>query len=287
MKKILYCLFLIGLGVISTMMLLSEKEPEARQVVLQSYSYDRTSDDAILPYYRTQEVIERITAKQKTITVDPETYPENGVPWLISLTDEGSPEVTYQTYESTFNQAGELLSRILVPYSTVVNEARPRTYSYGSVVKEGAYFTSRKATSYGVDCVGCGGEDDGYGGTSVGIQMSTTSVRQSDGTWKEGITYDGYYLIAADKSIPLCTVVEISNHKWSGKGLVRGESFLALVVDRGGAVTGSDIDLFVGSERNSGVKNGSQKGTRVEIVSFGQRARNSLGQKVCKVEPVE
>lgn len=283
MRRSLYYLFLGSLGMLSTLMVMITPEEEKVVTILQSYALTRSSTDAVLPYTTNQEVVETILAQPEVQIVDPGVYPDHGVSWLIGLTDEGTPAVQYETYETTYNTDGEVLSRILVPYSTWIQESTPKTYSYGSPVVEGAYFTSSRATSYGVDCVGCGGEDDGFGGTSVGIQMSLDSVRQSDGSWEEGITYDGYYLIAADPSIPLCTIVEISNHRWSGKGLTSGEPFLALVVDRGGAVKGTSIDLFVGSEKSSGVYNGKRKGVRVEIVGFARRTRNSQGQRICKV----
>ena len=140
--------------------------------------------------------------------------------------------------------------------------------SYGSEVKEEAYFYSSRVTSYGADCVGCGG------GTPAGIAISTTGVRQSDGTWKDGITYDGYYLIAASSTLPLCTLVEISDHKFNGQGLTPGEPFLAVVADRGGAVQGSTIDLFTGSEYYPSVRNGKRSNVKVSIVDFGRKRTN-------------
>lgn len=87
---------------------------------------------------------------------------------MISKTDNGSPKVQNDTYEMTYDQEGNLLSRVLVPYSTEVIEAQPIVMSYGSEVKEEAYFYSSRVTSYGADCVGCGG------GTPAGIAISTT-----------------------------------------------------------------------------------------------------------------
>ena len=59
---------------------------------------------------------------------------------MISKTDDGSPKVQNDTYEMTYDQEGNLLSRVLVPYSTEVIEAQPIVMSYGSAVKEEAYF---------------------------------------------------------------------------------------------------------------------------------------------------
>lgn len=99
-------------------------------------------------------------------------------------------------------------------------------------------------------------------------------MRQSDGTWKDGITYDGYYLIAASSTLPLCTLVEISDHKFNGQGLTPGEPFLAVVADRGGAVQGSTIDLFTGSEYYPSVRNGKRSNVKVSIVDFGRKRAN-------------
>ena len=44
-------------------------------------------------------------------------------------------------------------------------------------------------------------------------------VRQWDGTYKQGITYEGYYIVATDRRIPFCTVLEVTNHRWEGAGI--------------------------------------------------------------------
>ena len=282
MKKNIIFLFLICLGLVFSLLSLMIPKKEKVITTMQTYSLSRSEEDLVLPYKIEQEMIETFLSEPKSQVIDPGVYPENGVSWLIGLTDEGSPKMQYETHETIYNAQGEAVSRFLIPYSTWIKEESPKTYSYGAPVEIGSYFVSARATSYGVDCVGCGGED-GFGGTAVGIQMSLTSVRQSDGTWKEGITYDGYYLIATDKNIPFCTIVEISKHRWNGKGLVAGESFQALVVDRGGAIKNSNIDLFTGSEANSGVTNGTRRGVHVEIIGFGKRTRNSLGERICQV----
>ncbi len=281
MKKLIILILMGLLGL--TYLVATLVKPEEKVVtVLQTYSNYKTPEDAILPYRVEQEVVETFLSNPKVEVVDPETYPTGGISWLISLTSEGTPAYQYDTYEITYNSNDEVISKSFVPFSTWIKESTPKTYSYGSLVKKGAYFTCKNATSYGVDCKGCGGEDDGYGGTSAGIQMSTTAVRQSDGSWVDGITYDGYYIVATDKAIPLCTIVEISNHKWSGQGLEPGVTFKAVVLDRGGAIKGTDIDLYTGSEANPTVKNGKRSGLRVEIIGFAKWTKNSQGQRICK-----
>lgn len=105
-----------------------------------------------------------------------------------------------------------------------------------------------RTTLYGVDCYGCGGSN-GNGRTATGIELSVSNgVKQSDGSWVPGITYDGYYIIAADRSIPLYSIVELSNHGLSGMGFSPDQPIKAIVVDRGGGISGAHIDLYVGSE---------------------------------------
>ena len=248
--------------------------------VYQTYTEGMTLNS--FPYsfdYHTEEEI----TEQPTVQIhDPKEYP-NGYSWLISKVSDGSPGMKYTTYRTTYDADNNPISQVYVPDSMEIVPAEPILYSYGASPSVGAYFVSDWVTSYGVNCVGCHISEDGVGGTSAGISLSLTSVRQSDGSWKEGITYDGYYIIAADKGIPLCTVVEISNHRFSGKGLEPGVPFKAIVLDRGGAITGNDIDLFTGDERASGVNNGRRRGVKVEILDFGSWTKNSQGQRMCRV----
>ena len=199
MKKAVLFGILVCLGLGMTALIMIPEEVKT-PLILQTFSYSRAASEETLPYRTAQETITTFLEAQDTVFVHPEEISENGVSWMISKTDNGSPKVQNDTYEMTYDQEGNLLSRVLVPYSTEVIEARPIVMSYGSEVKEEAYFYSSRVTSYGADCVGCGG------GTPAGIAISTTGVRQSDGTWKDGITYDGYYLIAAS-STPVCTTI--------------------------------------------------------------------------------
>lgn len=243
------------------------------------------NDDIKINYYSfVDENNTYILYEQGVETITPKEIPANGLSWLVSLVDEGRPASQTDTYRYTYGLDNTELSKVLIPYSSIIEDAIPKTYSYGSSVKEGAFFVSSWATTYGVDCHGCGMNSDSTGGTSSGILVGLTKVRQSDGTWKDGITYDGYYIVAADKSIPLCTVLKISNHKFSGSGLVPGETFYAIVADRGGAIKGTDIDLFVGGEVNALAYNGKRSGLKVEIESFGKWTKNSLGQRMCRIQ---
>ena len=106
-----------------------------------------------------------------------------------------------------------------------------------------------RTTLYGVDCYGCNVRDDGTGNTATGVLLNPNiGVLQSNGSWLPGITYDGYYIIAADRSIPFYSIVEISNHGLSGMGFSPDVPIRAIVLDRGGAIAGAHIDLYIGSE---------------------------------------
>ncbi len=150
-------------------------------------------------------------------------------------------------------------------------------------IKEGSFFVAKRNTVYGADCTGCT-LNDGIASTSSQIEVSIDSVRQSDGTWKQGITYDGYYLIAADKALPMCSVVRISEHSYSGYGIEEGVPFLAVVADRGSMIQETAIDLFAGSEKNSLVVHDEMSGAVVELVGFLQHKKNDNGQMVCAGE---
>lgn len=124
-----------------------------------------------------------------------------------------------------------------------------------------------KITTYGTDCIGCYNVD-GFGGTASGVKLSFNSVRQSDGSWKDGITYDGYYIVAANSSIPMGSIIEVSNHGLSGLGLVEGQPFYAMVLDRG-AMTLNHLDLFVGSENSNGLSINRNYSPTMKVVRYG------------------
>lgn len=130
---------------------------------------------------------------------------------------------------------------------TLTVKAKPSTTVSSKV---GSSFTA-KLSRFGVNCSGCTGETSGNGSFGVGVKASTSKgVKQSNGTWKKGITYDGYYIVAASKTIPICSVLEFTNHSISGSGITKGEPFYAVVLDRGGAITGNRIDFYIGDENN-------------------------------------
>ena len=144
-----------------------------------------------------------------------------------------------------------------------------------------------KMSGYGPDCVGCSGEDDGIGVFAMGVRYhKDKGVRQWDGTYKKGVTYEGYYIVATDRSIPFCTVLEITNHRFEGSGIENNVPFQVIVLDRGGVIQGNRLDLFIGLETNMEIGYGKWKTkakTRATIVKQGKLTYNSLGQRGCKL----
>jgi hypothetical protein len=248
-------------------------------VVLQTLS----TDDIALTLengFLMEDVVEsKILAKQSTV-VKPANASRTGIPWLISKVSTGSPKTQTTTYRITYDSLGTVLSKVAVPNTTIVKAATPTLYMYGAKPQKGAYFNAGFAR-YGADCHGCYVSPDGTSGTASGIMLSTTGVRQKDGSWKTGITYNGYYLVASSSSLPMCTIMEITKHSYTGMGLTPGVPFKVLVVDRG--VSGSLLDLFVGSEKNLSVVRLTGKHSPVAtIIGFAKLTKNSIGQRICK-----
>ena len=257
---------------------------ESTHVVLQIADEQAIFSAAIVSPFTFEESVETTydTKPIKTV-LNPMDNKRTGYPWLISKVSDGSVGYTETRYRSTYDSEGNLLSKEYIPNSETFTEGKPTIYQYGAAAKKGAYFMARSITKYGFDCVGCGIGLDGAAGTSAGIRLNGTSIRQSNGTWLDGITYDGYYVVAADKAFPNCTILEISDHTFNGMGLTAGVPFLALVVDRGGAITTNKLDLFVGSENNINVvTNKRTANSKVTVVGSLKWTKNGLGERICK-----
>lgn len=155
-----------------------------------------------------------------------------------------------------------------------------RTGERNAAVQVGSFFVSKRSTVYGADCEGCPFKD-GIGSTSSQIEITTDSVRQSDGTWKYGVTYDGYYLAAADSELPLCTVLRVSSHSYEGSGIRKGVPFYALVVDRGSAIQNNCIDLFAGTEDEPLITHDTLEGAVIEIIDFLSYVKDESGRMRC------
>lgn len=183
-----------------------------------------------------------------------------GISWIASKVQEASAKKTKIILEQEVDRFGNIIKETFQGKEEV--EATPTIMQYGGSVSVGSTFQPR-LTSYGADCVGCGT------GTAAGVKLTTDEVRQSDGSWKSGITYDGYYIVAADATIPMYSILKISNHGYSGKGMDPNEPIYAMVLDRGGGVKGAHLDFFVGSEAESGSVYSGNRSATVEIVRVG------------------
>jgi len=225
---------------------------------------------------------ESVLAKQKTVYRDPGDS-DDGYWWLANKVNIGSPKKKETYYRITYDVYGNQISKVEIPDSTTIKEAEPVVYEYYGEVEVGAVFFPSDIWRYGSDCRACYPDEYGYSGLSSGIAVGTHSVRQYDGTWEEGITYEGYYLVASSTKLPLCTVLEISNHSFKGEGLEPYVPFKAVIADRG--VPQNTLDLFVGSEKNLGIvkMTNSRHKPKVTIISFGSVVRNSKGQRTCKI----
>ena len=197
-----------------------------------------------------------------------------GASWIYAKVQDGERGQRAIKYKLTYNIKDELISRIEIPEAEEIFATKPTVYSGGQKAAKGAYFEASRITRYGVDCVGCNIDSNGRGGTSAGVGLGLNSVRQRNGEWKEGITYEGYYVIATSAAIPLCTTVEIKNHSISAPGVKPGQPIKAIVLDRGGAIQGSKLDFFIGTE-NSPYLRGSNAGADVTILNLNNRVKDN------------
>ncbi len=196
----------------------------------------------------------------------------NGISWLAAKVQDAKDASQEVELIHTYNQFDEKIATITVPGSTKLTDAQPTIYEYGAKMQVGAVYNPGFVTRYGYDCGGCTIAADGSSGTASGMRVTADSVRQSNGEWKQGYTYDGYHIVATSPSIPLFSILKISNHQFSGGGIVAGQPFYAIVGNRG--VSGSSLDLFAGTETNLNIisQNGSPRSgtTKVEIIRVGK-----------------
>ncbi|MEG0553598.1 MAG: 3D domain-containing protein [Carnobacterium sp.] len=216
-----------------------------------------------------ESVVIENTGDKPGVVLDSTTM-GNGISWIVSKVSDGTPGKIEQAFQITKDAMGKELIRIPIPQEVIVTPKQDTIYRYGGTVSEGSYFNA-KTTMYGVDCVGCKGQETGRGNTGTGIKLDVSQgVMQPDGSWKQGITYNGYYIVAADKTIPIGTILKISNHGYSGNGITPGVPFYAMVLDRGGGIMGNHLDLYAGSEKNLGLSiDTSAHQPIAEIVSVG------------------
>ena len=107
-------------------------------------------------------------------------------------------------------------------------------------------------TAYGSDCKGCSG-----------ITASGYDIRNGNITYMDE-EYGEVRIVASDRKYSFGTIVRISNLKYYD------EPFLAVVLDRGGAIKGNIMDLAFDSKFNPEVKLlGREKEAKFEILRKG------------------
>ena len=107
-------------------------------------------------------------------------------------------------------------------------------------------------TGYGPDCYGCGGR------TSTGYDLR-------ENIYYDDAEYGTIRIVAADKYFPFYSIIRISN--------VPGmESFIAIVLDRGG-----DVGWYRNSESGE-IMFDSQKGTLFDLAFTTEKDPNILGK---------
>lgn len=205
-------------------------------IVLNDEDYLNLDDNALVEDYQTIE-IHRITYKEE---VKEEEIPFDTIK-TGDVSDDADVEITTVgqnglkncTYRIRLDDDTEV-SRELIkeevtkePISQVENYTDPKV------------FTGR-LTTYGGDCSGCTGR------TASGV---TLNANGANGSGSAQVYYNGgwYYVLAADASIPFGTIIEISNHNLNLPDVIYG-----VVLDRGGAISGGNIDIFYGQQ--SGVR---------------------------------
>lgn len=107
-------------------------------------------------------------------------------------------------------------------------------------------------TGYGPDCVGCGGK------TGCAPRQD---VRNGN-IYFEDATFGKIRIVASDGDIPCGTVVRITAVK------LYKESFIAIVLDRGGAITGTKFDLLFESESAARIAS-FQRNVKYEVLREG------------------
>lgn len=225
--------------------------------------------------YKTEIEEERVELEEPWVeTQNGQHNVPGGAEFITDKVSEGKQGHAIKKFAVSYNINGEKLTRVELEDEIDVTPTTPTIYANGQKARPGSTFTSSRMTRYGYDCYGCNNANE-RGNTSAGIQIGNNEVRQKDGSWKQGITYEGYYIIATSSAIPLCTVVEVSNHTINGYGLEAGKPFKAIVLDRGGAIQGSKTDLFIGSESDPTVYMGRKYPVDIKVMEMNSRTKTN------------
>ncbi len=217
--------------------------------------------------------VSRETKVEKQEVASPVTYEYSDTVAKGGTIQQGIPGEITNTYEVVLQNGAEVEKTLILSKKTVKETTtviskgkKPITVSYlpsSAEFADGIKSFTGILTYYGGDCAGC----SGYAASGLpllptsGVNYSNTALLQYQG--------GSYYCLAADPSIPFGTIVKIENHNLSLNSTIYG-----IVVDRGGAITGTHFDIFYGSKDNPYFSGGTSYNTKFTIVSYGSGSRN-------------
>lgn len=235
------------------------------------------------PYSFETQTVKTAVSKPKTVFQRSSIWQNGGLNWVAAKAVEGTPRIRVEQFTVSSDINGNVLSKSYNIEDTTYIEAEPTIYKFGAAINVGSIFFPERIFRYGANCAGCS-SNTGVSPTASGVLVSVEpAVQQMDGTMRPGITYEGYYVVASSPRLPVCTIIEITNHRFSGSGLVVNRPFRAIVLDRG--VRDNTLDLFIGDETryNSIISQTGRQSPKVEIVGFGTWTRNANGNQICRV----
>lgn len=235
------------------------------------------------PYKLEEETVRTVVSQPRIVYQRSSIWQPNGLSWIAAKAVAGTPRYRLDNFTVARDINGNVLSRTLNVGETTFVESSPTVYKFGAAPKAGAVFFPSRIFRYGANCRGCFSQS-GISPTTSGVKVSIEpAVQQRDGTMLAGITYEGLYVLASSPRIPLCTVVEISNHRFEGFGLIPNRPFRAIVLDRG--VRDNTLDLFIGDETrlNAMVRLTQNQSPTVRIIGIGSVGRNANGDRICNL----
>ena len=206
-----------------------------------------------------KDVIEitRVTYEEerKQVSIPFQTvYVESTDPTLVGnrVVEQGTPGIKDLIY-TVRKVNGQKVSSEHIG-EEVATEPVHRTLEVGTITT-GEKYTGR-ITSYGADCIGCGTR------TAAGLYVTTTGVKNEP---TATLSFNGgeYYVVAADRQFPFGTILKVSNHNYTVP-----DPFYAIVLDRGGAVKGTKLDLFSGSQKRP-LFGGHGGMMEFEVIAYG------------------
>ena len=149
------------------------------------------------------------------------------------------------------------VTNLSLSYTNVSKEVvkKPKVYStFNEAINnagKGEFSFYGKLTGYGPDCKGCGGTT-----ACNGQNVKNGNIYYNDKK------YGKIRILAADRSLPCGSIVRVNNiSSYSGP-------VMAIVLDRGGAIRGSHLDLLFETQRNMGSFR-TQSNIKFDIVRWG------------------